>query len=550
MAQRSVALLAVLLPLSAMGVVHAAPQPAPGPADAVASSESSPLPGQNSISGLEIKKKSGAWIVDFDYFYTGEPAFAVLRLELTPETGAPLDPTSHYETWLAHPARGRHHMSWQIPYPGSRQRTLKVAVTMNSAMLSGTVVASQQVDREIVWPDFGTYLQEVQIAQTSPEENYRRAVALIDSEELPKLDEARHLLETLLAGDPKFADGYVELARIALKTHDEPASLHQAEGLISSALQLSPNSANAKVLLGYVYAHQRQFERAEALFTEVSRSRTDNLWLWSNWGDLLMMEGRPDEAALKYRQGIAHPVTHDTYDRARNYAYMRLIELLAQRNEPDQIEALYKQRVADYGPGSCYSADYTRFLLEVRGDVQGAIDLARRALDQNCDDSVSRELLGAAEYMRWASTQDPARAEALNQARIYLPAGPKALYLLARSDRTVAAARALIASGEAIDEQDNDRLNALAYALQNRDAIAAGHLLALGARPDALVGDDKMPVALLPLITSDAEGVRIMRRNGVDYAALRFHGATALAIAQQIGDKAVLDALGARNSAL
>jgi hypothetical protein len=31
------------------------------------------------------------------------------------------------------------------------------------------------------------------------------------------------------------------------------------------------------------------------------------------------------------------------------------------------MEALYKQRIAQYGWGSCYSAEYTRFLPQDRG---------------------------------------------------------------------------------------------------------------------------------------------------------------------------------------
>jgi hypothetical protein len=112
---------------------------------------------------------------------------------------------------------------------------------------------------------------------------------------------------------------------------------------------------------------------------------------------------------------------------------------------------------------------------------EAAIDLATGALHQNCDDTVSRKILGLAQYVKWAATTGPVSAESLNQARIFLPAGPKPLYLLATSDRTTPAAKKLIASGEPIDQQDNERLTALAYALQNRDLAAARRLLMLGA---------------------------------------------------------------------
>jgi tetratricopeptide (TPR) repeat protein len=512
-----------------------------------------PLAGSNSVSGLRIDQtKSGVWMAEFDYFYTGEPPFAALAIELTPQSGSPLGPNGveQYQSFLPRPQRGAHHARVEIRYPGGQQRTLKVAVTIRSQMFGPQVVAHQQIDKVIDWPDFQTWFRDQEIAKASPEDNFNRAVALIDSEGEPQLNDARSILERLIDENPKFDAGYVELARVAMKLHGEPEGLHQAEALLLSALQIRAENVNATILLGYVYAHEKHFAKADALFTEAAATKTNNLWLWSNWGELLMMEGKTGEAILKYRQAITHPMTHDTYDRARAAAYEQLLELLKARKEPDAMEALYKQRIAEFGPGSCYTADYARFLLEVRGDTQAAIDLATGALHQNCDDSESREILGLAEYVKWAAATGPLSAEALNQARIFLPAGPKPLYLLTTSDRTTPAAKKLVAGGEQIDQQDNDKLTALAYALQNQNLGAARRLLALGARPDTPVGAARVPVALLPVLSADINGVRLMRQNGVDYSKLRYRGATALEIAKGLGNSALLDALGAKETDL
>jgi tetratricopeptide (TPR) repeat protein len=329
-----------------------------------------------------------------------------------------------------------------------------------------------------------------------------------------------------------------------------PEKAGRSEALLSSALQINPGSANAKVLLGYVYSHQNRFKKAEALFSEAANSDTHNLWLWTNWGEMLAMQGRVDQAAEKYRRAISEPMTHDTYDRARAEAYRRLLELLQRRQDLDGMEALYKQRIGEFGPGSCYSSDYARFKLQVRGDTQGAIDLARGALNQNCEDSEARQILGLAEYVKWASESGPQRAEALNQARIYLPAGPMPLYLLATSDRTVHAAKALTVAGEEIDQRDNDGFTALAHALQDGDLGAAKRLLVLGARADAPIGVAQMPVALLPVMKGNIDAVRMMRRSGVDYSKLRFRGTTAIDFAKQSGNSELLEALGQKASVL
>jgi hypothetical protein len=94
-------------------------------------------------------------------------------------------------------------------------------------------------------------------------------------------------------------------------------------------------------------------------------------------------------------------MTRDGHDQARLEAYHQSIAALKRRNDLDGLEALYKQRVNEFGPGTCYSAGYSRFLLNVRGDAQAAIDLSTRALNQDCNDTESR-----AQHVKWASHPD------------------------------------------------------------------------------------------------------------------------------------------------
>jgi hypothetical protein len=407
-----------------------------------------------------------------------------------------------------------------------------------------TTVASQHLDKIMDWPDLQTWSVNQEIATRSPEDNLKQAQALIDSGGDYRIGVAKTMLEKLLEQNPNFDAAYVELARIAMRTNWGPEGLHQAEDLLATALQIQPDSTDAKVLLGYVYAHQWQFTKAEALFKQAAAANTSNPWLWANWGEMLELEDQPDPAMAKYRQILSHPMTHDRNDRARAFAYEQLLGLLSQRGNSNATETLYKQRIAEFGWGSCYSAEYTRFLLQVRGNIDGAIDSARRALNQNCNDAPSRELLGLAEYAKWAASKGPPRAEALNQARIFLPINARALYLLAASDRTATAARDLVAAGEPIDQKDNYKLDALAYALEDKDLDAVRRLLALGARAATPVGDQGIPVALFPVLDGDVAGARLLRRLGVPYSKLRYRGVTALDFAKQQGNQAMIAALG------
>jgi Tfp pilus assembly protein PilF len=400
-----------------------------------------------------------------------------------------------------------------------------------------------QVAQVIDWPDAQTWALDREVADKTPEELLKRAIGLIDAEDGHGLQHAKHLLERLVTNDRQFDAAYVELARVAMKSNWGPEGLRQAESLLDSALEIRPDSVNAKILLGYVYVHQGRYKPAEVLFVDASRTPTNNLWLWANWGQLLVMQGKLEPAVQKYREAITRPQTHDTYDRARLDAYRNLLLLLERRNDLDGMEALHQQRVQEFGPGHCYGGAYARFVLHHRGDAAAAITLARRSIEAQCSAQSTRDVLGLAHYAAWAATSDPSRSELLHQARVYFPSSARLLYQLATSDRTLPAAKQLIAAGESIGQQDNQKLNALAYALQDRDLAAARRLLRLGARPDALVGDADMPVALLPVIAADTAGIRLMRQFGVDYSKLRYEGATAIDHARRIGDRQLLEAL-------
>jgi tetratricopeptide (TPR) repeat protein len=511
----------------------------------------SALANRDSISGLRVRQTpSGAWIADFDYFYSGEPPDARLAVELTPAAGSQFSGLTLFDTFLRKPEPGAHHLSAKIQYPGIEGRTVRVTALMRSQMYGSGVATRQRVDEIIDWPDLRTYARNQRLATRSPEDNLKQAQALIDTGENAQIGEAKLMLEQLLEQNPNLAPAYVELARITLDTTAGPEGLHQAEELIGTALQMSPDNADAKILLANIYSHQGHFAKAEALFKEAAATHSSNRWLWENWGELLQMEHQTEKAAVMYRKVIALPMTHDRNDRARLAAYEQLLALLQGRKDFDGMEALYKQRIAEYGWGSCYSAGYTRFLLQTRGNIDGAIDSARRALHQNCDDTPSRELLGLAEYAKWADSKGPPRIEAISQARIFLPMSARALYLLATSARTAPAERQLVAAGEPIDQKDNDNFDALAYALQDRDFDAVRRLVALGARPETLIGLAAVPVALMPVFSGDAAGVRVLRGLGVNYSKVRYRGATALDIAKQQGNEGMLSALGGDNTTL
>jgi len=526
-----------------------------------------PLSGENAVTGLEAHKDAkGNWIATYDYFYTGnpQPIWLRIRLDSVSSSVSQSGPQEDMKYGFATPPmvqRGQHHVTLELQRSPTVQEALttnQIVVEMLAANLEQTsqaasapitpfsnqkVVAGQHIEQVIEWPDMQTWFFERQFASKSPGQLLNESVAQIDAGDQFSVAQAKQTLERLVTKDPKFDAAYIELARVAMKTNWGPEGLHQAENLLQSSLQISPDSVNAKILLGYVYAHQNRYKEAEKLFAAIAPSDPKNLWLWSNWGEVLVMQGKVDQGIQKYRESILRPRSKDTYDKARLDAYWHLITLLEQRKDFNGLEALYKQRAEEFDAGNCYNADYARFVLQQHGDTANAIVIARKAVDGHCENPWAKEVLGLSNYVAWAGASADQKPELLNQAHVFLPIGPRPLYLLATSDKTVATIRKLLESGESIDQPDNDKWGALSYAIQSKDYAAASRLAHLGAKLDTPSGPYQMPVAMLPIVEGDLEGVKLMKKLGVDYSKLQYQGASVSEQVKRSGNRKLIEML-------
>jgi cytochrome c-type biogenesis protein CcmH/NrfG len=552
--KRPVVLLAVLLVLTGgyVGKLYLD--------NASASGEARTLAGKNTITGLKVTRDAnGFWFADMDYFFNGKTSATVCRwkfIAAAEPSGSELasltKPVSDSETWwCAQPLQiGQHHLHFQIhrPVDGTSLTTRGIAVILMDRTRDAPVAhVAQQID----WPDAETEVLQRQLAEHTSGQSIAEAAREIDSGSDTAMSHAKAVLEAVTARDPSAGSAYVELARIAMKTNWGPEGLHQADTLLQSALKLNPDDVNAKIVMGYVETHQHRFKEAQALFSEVAKSDPPNMWLWANWAEMLAMQGHTSEAIEKYREALKRPPTNTSSDRARPDAYLHIMPLLEARGDVSSMEALYKQQASEYASTPCTSAAYARFELLTKGDPDAAIAIARPAVSGECDSGTSpRDILGLAMYVAWDKAPDTAAGEqALNQARIYLPAGTRAFYLLASDEHTLPSARRLVRMNEPVDARDNESATALAHALANHDLPTARRLLGLGAKPDAEVGTQHMPAAFIPVIGQDPDGIRLMQHSGVDYATLRFRGVTAVELARQQGSVELLKLLDKKGSA-
>lgn len=507
------------------------------------------------ISAIKVDKVKGSWQVAIEYSYTGEfkrgAAVSVAQVVMVQDDPREADWSREFRAGIQQLQPGAHTVTVPLPNPntpGRSYRTVKVIVRLleGDGVLSSRELGSEAVDHAIRWPEPTITRVEAAIGRGEEQKIVDEAVELIDGGSREQLGAARYLLQALVERSPKVDSAYVELARLALSTDYSATKRREAETLLQSALALRPDSVNAKILLGHVYAHQQRYPEAEKLFAEVSRSDPPNLWLWANWANLLAKQGRMEEAIAKYREAIRRNATHRTYDRARFEAYERLLGLLAERGDLDAIEALHVQRTKEYPARGCFAIGYGRFLVVQRGDAERALAVLRESPSHPCQYDDPREVQALAHYVLWAG----GRAEALHQARAFQPVGPRVFYSLAYSARTVGVARKLLAAGEKIDVHDAEEFDALGYALREGDTTVAQRLLDLGARPDAPQGAQKLPAALLPVLARDASGIRLMRKAGIDYAKLRYQGTTAVDYARSQGDAELLQWLDPRGGKL
>lgn len=515
------------------------------PAERALNEEAS-RPRPAAVSGLKVYESpagTGIWRVEFDHQVPADAKqIKILQTVYRESAGKP-----EYSATIDPASPGNYHANYELQRPFQFFNFTR-EVTVSILAAGETALASQKVAASIDWLPAGVIAMNRMLASAPPEKLVEEQARRIDGRQPAALQGARSILEALVRKYPQTDSAYVELARIAINTNWGPEGWAAAERLLDSARQLRPDNPNMKILLGYVYAQQKRYKEAEALFINVAKVPQPNLWLWCNWGSLLDMQGRDAEADEKFKLAYAQPPKNDRYDGARRCALEHMLVRAQARHDFAAVEAVHKQRTSDYGLVNCYGAAYAEFLLYHKGEARAAADLALKTGHILCPEGTDvipqgNETLGAAYYVLWMAAKEPERAELLRQARVQFPVGAKLFQRLASNDKMLETAKQLVASGEKVDQIDNARFTALAHALQEQEIDTARRLLRIGARPTALVGPGELPVALIPVFNRDFEGIKLMQGAGVDYRKVLFRGATALDQARDAGDKELLEAL-------
>jgi tetratricopeptide (TPR) repeat protein len=429
----------------------------------------------------------------------------------------------------------------KLDRPGGLPQDLASRSLVSRIEASGQEVALSRMNVPFSSPGIRRSAMKRLLEGMGSDEMVEEAAVRIHEGSTDSLREARQILDLVLAREPSHAQALVESAQFVLKTNAGTEGLLQAEQFLRSALRSHAGHANAHVLLGHVHAQQGRFVEADKQFASAQGAASSNLWLWTRWGELKLMQGRYKEARAYLRNAVDQPTGDPSNTPAKLKAYQVLIGLLGERSEFDTLETVHLQRMKEFGQVDCFSAEYAYFLVHVRGAYDKAIEFAKPA----CALGIGRIATGLAYYAKWAeASDDEQRHSALNLARSHLPSGPQLWRQLAHSDKLVRVAQELLRRRElSLEIQDNQGYTALALALLSREDRVIARLLQWGALAVTQVGPEGIPAGLLPLLTRDLPRIRLLRRHGVDFAQLHHQGRSGIAIAKQIGDPKLVQAV-------
>lgn len=511
------------------------------------------LPGNNEIFSITlIKVSTYVAELEIEYFYNGEAGpQGLLSIEI-PFKADPAETTKRIGTFVRiTPGKNKvqapvHRMLSGMPTK-LQTKTAKVAIVRPR---SGELV-SKTFEQMIYWPSADQY-ELVSNEPVEIERLYKLCVETIDSGQ--NLDKAKRGLEQILLANPEYVPAYAELARYQMKTNWSPDGLAQAEQSLNTALRLDANHADSLVLIGYVYTHQGRFKLADTTLRKAEKIGTGNIWLYVNWGELHVLEGKRRAAIDMYQKAITAPTSLKSYERARARAYEQLLAILVTDKRWAEADALHQQRIAKQPDEGCHKADYALFHLARNGDFENAIPLGNKAIEQKCPDSRIDEklILAMAYYMKWAKLLSSHTAA--NNADQFFSRGqalysdmPRLLYALARYPHTANVIPALKRRGVGIDAPDREGVSALLHSVINRDAVAMDNLIRYGSNVNQRLNEDGLTPLMLVAARGDRDFVALLLRNKADRGIRTRSGFTAADVAGRSGHKSIVSMLTARS---
>ncbi len=220
--------------------------------------------------------------------------------------------------------------------------------------------------------------------------------------------EADKLLKEILEKDKDYAPVYREYGRLHIiagyvsNGGYRTGSLESSEISIHKSIEIEPNYADSYVLLGHLYTQMKRYKEAQSALEKAESIGTKIPWLDLNWADLLNVQGKHNEALQRY---INVEESKTLNKKAYSAALEGIREYYGAIGDYEKVKSLYLKQI-EYEPETAWNySNYASFLLFHYGDVEGAIENSKKAL-QIMNFGMGKYILACALYTKWAKLQD------------------------------------------------------------------------------------------------------------------------------------------------
>lgn len=241
------------------------------------------------------------------------------------------------------------------------------------------------------------------------------------------LEQAKNSLDKLLRGYARYPEVHIQMARYYMhRSTIDGRSYHgrmvaAAERETQEALRIDKNYAPAHLFLGHIYSFTGRYSLAETELETAKQLGSESPWLEIRYAELERRTGHADQTIDRLNKFIGSKPEPDVL----TAAYQELGSAYSKIGDLDGTNRAYK-KVTELEPDDAWAqGNYARFLLFYRGDFNGAIKYAAKALQIMPYGHAAYTLAGGF-YAKWAhlrlAQQDPAEAEYyLNLARELYP---------------------------------------------------------------------------------------------------------------------------------
>lgn len=367
-------------------------------------------------------------------------------------------------------------------------------------------------------------------------------VYLIDYNSSQYYKKAKRLIDYSLAKDPNFVDTYHELARYLMKTQGfgtNSSGVLQAEQVLLTARDINPEHANTRVLLGYVYSWENRFQEALDEFQTAEDIGTDNLWLYTNWGQMYERKGDSKRAIEYYKKAVSGTKPKNSYARAMLFGYKYLSSLYLNEKMYKEASKLNAQARKKFDDKECFESKMKLIDALYLDKYKQVLNELDSSAQRHCK-STYKHLKTVANVRMWNSLSKNNKEEAELYYRKATVLNPDYVELLS----TVAQYEFSVNEGvlenfktnkRGLDVIDANGRSALVKVILSNDLESVERLIKAGASVNKTYTEQDLTALIIAVAYNNLELVKLLVKEGANINHKAANGMSAIDIARSNG---------------